>query len=50
MTFVEWAEFNQNEAPFNHIRINVKYYNDDSRIYEFESLGKDDIIEQLSVL
>ncbi len=50
VTFVEWAEFNQNEAPFNHIRINVKYYNDDSRIYEFESLGKDDIIEQLSVL
>ena len=35
VTFVEWAEFNQNEAPFNHIKINVTYADDDSRIYEF---------------
>ena len=44
-TFVEWAEFNQNEAPFNHIKINVTYADDDSRVYEFISSGKDEIIE-----
>ncbi len=47
VTFVEWAEFNQNEAPFNHIKINVTYTEDDSRIYEFISCGKDEIIEGL---
>ena len=47
VTFVEWAEFNQNEAPFNHIKINVTYSDDDSRIYEFISCGKDEIIEGL---
>ncbi len=47
VTFVEWAEFNQNEAPFNHIKINVTYSDDDSRIYEFISWGKDEIIEGL---
>ena len=50
VTFVEWAEFSQDEIPFNHIKINVKYNDDDSRIYEFESIGKDDIIEKLSIL
>lgn len=48
VTFVEWAEFNQNEAPFNHIKINVTYADDDSRIYEFISCGEDKIIEELS--
>lgn len=47
VTFVEWAEFNQNEAPFNHIKINVKYNDDDSRMYEFISSGRDDIIDGL---
>ena len=44
---VEWAEFNQNEAPFNHIEINVTYNDDDSRTYEFKSVGEDEIIEGL---
>ena len=48
VTFVEWAEFNQNEAPFEHLKINVTYNDDDSRTYEFESVGKDEIIEGLS--
>ena len=48
VTFVEWAEFNENEAPFNHIKINVTYSDDDSRIYEFISSGEDKIIEGLS--
>ena len=47
VTFVEWAEFNQNEAPFNHIEVNVTYNDDDSRTYEFKSIGKDEIIEGL---
>ena len=47
VTFVEWAEFNRDEAPFEHIKINVTYDDDDSRIYEFISVGRDDIIEGL---
>lgn len=39
ITFVEWAEFSQDEIPFNHIRINVTYDDDDNRKYAFESVG-----------
>ena len=39
ITFVEWAEFSQDELPFERIEINVTYDNDDSRIYEFKSIG-----------
>lgn len=48
VTFVEWAEFNQDEAPFNHLKINVTYADDDSRIYEFISCGVDKIVEGLN--
>ena len=37
LTFVEWAEFSQDEIPFEHIKINVTYDDDDSRCYSFES-------------
>ena len=37
VTFVEWAEFSQDEIPFKHLRINVTYRNDDARIYSFET-------------
>ncbi len=40
ITFVEWAEFSQGELPFERIEINVTYDDDDSRIYEFSSIGK----------
>lgn len=40
ITFVEWAEFSQGELPFERIEINVTYDDDDSRIYEFKSVGK----------
>ena len=40
ITFVEWAEFSQGELPFERIEINVTYDNDDSRIYEFKSIGE----------
>ena len=39
ITFVEWAEFSQGELPFERIEINVTYDDDDSRIYEFKSIG-----------
>jgi len=41
LTFVEWAEFSQDEIPFNHLKINVTYNDDDSRIYTFESSEPD---------
>lgn len=49
VTFVEWAEFSQNEFPFNHIKINVTYEDDDYRKYTFEGFGKDciDIVKGL---
>ncbi len=39
ITFVEWAEFSQGELPFERIEINVTYDDDDTRIYEFKSVG-----------
>ena len=41
ITFVEWAEFSQDEIPFNHVKINVTYDDDDNRKYSFESVGND---------
>lgn len=42
-TFVEWAEFSQDEIPFNHIKINVTYVEDEARKYSFEGFGHDNI-------
>lgn len=49
LTFVEWAEFSQDEIPFNHIQVNVTYENDDARKYSFKAFGEDNIsiIERL---
>lgn len=41
ITFVEWAEFSQDEIPFNHIEINVTYDDNDERKYSFIGLGED---------
>lgn len=41
LTFVEWAEFSQNEMPFDHLSIKVTYSDDDTRIYTFEYIGDD---------
>jgi len=41
LTFVEWAEFSQDEIPFNHLKINVTYEDDESRKYTFEAFGKE---------
>ena len=40
ITFVEWAEFSQDEIPFNHIKINVTYDDNDYRKYEFIPVGQ----------
>lgn len=39
LTFIEWAEFAQNEIPENSLKINVKYDENDLNIrtYEFSS-------------
>jgi tRNA A37 threonylcarbamoyladenosine biosynthesis protein TsaE len=49
VTFVEWAEFSQDEFPFNHLKVNVTYGEDDERIYEFIPFGENSerIIEGL---
>ena len=40
LTFVEWAEFSQNEIPFDLIKINVTYEDNDDRRYSFEGFGQ----------
>ena len=49
LTFVEWAEFSQNEIPFNRLEINVTYEDDDSRKYSFTAYGEKEsrILEEL---
>ena len=49
LTFVEWAEFSQNEMPFDRIEVNVTYDDEDNRCFEFTSIGEgmDKIIEGL---
>ena len=49
VTFVEWAEFSEDEIPFEHIKINVIYTDDESRLYSFEGFGKKcvEIIEEI---
>ena len=49
LTFVEWAEFSQDEIPFEHIKINVTYEDDDSRKYSFDAFGDENtkLIEEL---
>lgn len=43
LTFVEWAEFSQDEIPFNHIQINVTYDEGEARKYSFTAFGDENI-------
>lgn len=43
LTFVEWAEFSQDQIPFNHIQINVTYEENEARKYSFTGFGEDNI-------
>ena len=49
LTFVEWADFSQNEVPFNRLEINVTYGDNDYREYTFKPFGnrEEKIIEEL---
>lgn len=53
LTFIEWAEFGQNEIPNNALKINVEYDNDDVdiRYFDFSSNEKEniDFIEKLII-
>ena len=44
LTFVEWAEFSQDEIPFNHIQINVTYEEDEARKYSFKAYGENNVL------
>lgn len=39
-TFIEWAEFSDNNLPFERLDINITYNEDDSRNFEFSVLGE----------
>ena len=43
LTFVEWAEFSQDEIPFSHIKISVTYGEDEDRKYSFEAYGEENL-------
>ena len=43
LTFVEWAEFSQDEIPFNHMKINVTYDEGEARKYSFTAFGENNI-------
>ena len=40
LTFVEWAEFSQNEIPFDRIEVNVTYDDEDNICFLFTSIGE----------
>ena len=45
LTLVEWAEFSQNQIPFDRIEITIEYEEDESRTFTFKAFGKEN--EQL---
>ena len=45
LTLVEWAEFSQNELPFDRIEIHINYIGETQREFVFSSVGeKSDLI------
>ena len=39
LTLVEWAEFSQNQIPFDRIEINIAYETEESRIFTIRAYG-----------
>ena len=39
LTLVEWAEFSQNQIPFDRIEINITYETEESRTFIFKAYG-----------
>ncbi len=40
ITFVEWAQFSQNQIPFDYLEIDVTYDDNDFRKYSLKSYGE----------
>ena len=51
LTMVEWAEFSQNNLPFDRIEININYIADDCREFIFNAIGdkSEEIVKGLSI-
>lgn len=49
LTLVEWAEFSQNQIPFDRIEINIKYETEDARTFTIKAFGESNkhLIEEL---
>ena len=41
LTLVEWAEFSQNQIPFDRIEIHIAYESDNERTFTFSAFGED---------
>lgn len=41
LTLVEWAEFSQNQIPFDRIDINIKYKTKNERLFTFSAYGEE---------
>lgn len=50
LTFVEWAQFSEDQIPFDRIEIKIDYIDDTVRNFEFVAYGEQNqkIIEELS--
>lgn len=40
LTFVEWAEFSQNNVPFERIDVNIEYIDENKREFTFIAIGE----------
>ena len=49
LTLVEWAEFSQNQIPFERIEINITYESEKERTFKFSAYDEEDekLIEAL---
>lgn len=49
LTLVEWAEFSQNQIPFERIEINITYESENERTFKFSAFDDEDekLIEAL---
>lgn len=50
LTLVEWAQFSENQLPFDRIEIKIDYIDETSRSFEFVAFGEQNknIVEELT--
>lgn len=50
LTLVEWAQFSENQLPFDRIEIKIEYIDEATRSFEFISFGEENkkIVEELT--